>query len=350
MRGRLASSLVLVLLAAGCAAPGDAPSVTVSPTMEAGTSPTEPGVGENATDELDTTPFPGTLYFAPDYTFTFEPPTSESTVPERVDPAAFYSLQAGQSATWSPWATGGDPNALEIMGDLTVDLRIRASAHATQTTPKAAGFPGAGGWIGSGEARNLFYLHQGAPERLEPDVTYSFSTTITLPRGGLLLRPGEAFSPHPWLAYQTGDGTPVQYVVGGDDPASIVGTLRRVPWPATTAVEILSETGEMGPHPGFTTAGNPDAVEFPLSLPEGTHHVVIETTGAAKAGTADIDVDVMKGGDVILGGHGPGTDERVVLGPGNIEAYGRELSIYVSSSSVAGNTWSVKATAYVVSG
>lgn len=280
------SAVVIALLAAGCVKdPSDAAGSDASGTPPTTTSPTPENSDAPVGNDTVREPSLITAYLGPGYTLSDVLP-AEGTEPETLDPGAFFTLQLNNDpAAWAPWKTGTSGRAREVIGEVEVQIRFRASQAAQQSTPKAAGFPGAGGWIGSRSGWNTFYLMNDAPERLEAGVTHKASAKIQMPNGGLFLLPDEPFSPHIWTAYKLADNTPIQYVLGGDDPAFVRAMLRPVVLPPVRAVEVLSESGTMGPHPGVTTEGNADAVDLQLTLPEGTVYVVLEGSGARDTGS-----------------------------------------------------------------
>ncbi|HUR69342.1 MAG TPA: hypothetical protein VM370_08845 [Candidatus Thermoplasmatota archaeon] len=350
MRIRL---LLVLALVAGCVTP-DAHSPTpetnvTSPTGDAsmpnGTM-SMPPMGERMA--VATEPF----LLMSDHTMTVVPrdaqPIPEATVAETARATAFYeSFASGLELT--PWTGPPSRSAWETTADLDITVKFKTNAPAVGTNPSPAGFPAVGGWFGTTERAAFFVLATDAPQTLEANKVYTVHLVATPPKGGFFLREGEHLALTTFLSYQVADGSAPMYVVGGDEPAGFALVHEHFNLTAPTATVLYDKSGEVGPNPGFTGDMQQTPVDVPFKVPPDALFVVLEITGAPKAGTrVDLDVGARTaGGDVIASGSSPEATEMVVLGPGNLAAYGRDLVARVTSSSnPSGATFALKITSY----
>lgn len=277
-----------------------------------------------------------------------DPELALANVPETLTPTAFWESFA-QPLTLTPWASDEFRVPFETTGELDVTIRFMSDVPAVAAQPKAAGFPGAGGWIGTTERFAFFTLAADAPDSLEAGKVYTVHLKGTPPAGGFFVRAGERLAVYTFLSYQTADGTPVEYVIGGPEPAGIALAHAHFNVTAPRAIVILDEVGEIGPNPGPAGDLHREPVDLPLKVPADAVYVVLEVDGTPKAGTR-IDIDGSfrtPSGEPIAGGSGPNAREVAVLGPGNLQASGRDLVARVTCASCpAGGTYTLKVTAY----
>lgn len=347
-----AQVLVVLLLLAGCVTPPRQDAVetnesapTATPTGDASAPPPAaqgermPATMERFVMQANTTL--GVL--RPD-----EPEMPLATVPQALSATAFWESFVNP-LTLTPWPSFPLRSAFETTGDIAIVLSFTSTAPGVSPNPRAAGFPPVGGWLGTTERHEFFLLANDAPDSIEANKVYTVRLTAKPPRGGWFVTEGEQLALHPFLAYQTADGSPVSFVVGGPEPAGFVLPHEHFELVAPTAIVLVDETGELGPNPGPSGEMQQEPVDVPFNVPPEALYVVLEVSGAPKAGQrVDIDVSARTpGGEVILGGSSPYAVEKTVLGPGNLREFGRDLVAHVTSSaSPAGATYALKVTAY----
>lgn len=345
--------LVLLLLAGCVATPPpeevDANATTpTAPTSGSGNETTEatPPIGER----MDTTMERFVLLenHTLDVLQPDAPEMPAANVAEPLSAIAFWESFA-TPLTLTPWTAPPFRVPFETTGDIEITIRFSSNAPAIATNPKAAGFPGVGGWLGTVDRFAFFLLAQDAPDSLEAGKVYTVTMKATPPKGGFFARQGDQLALYSFLSYQTADGTPVSYVVGGPDPAGVKLPHAHFNLSAPRATVLLDESGELGPNPGISGDMHNAPVDIALSVPPDALYVVLEVDGAPKAGDR-IDIDGgfrTSGGDVITGGSGPNAKEIAVLGPGNLQAYGRDLLAHVTCGACPnGGTYTLKVTAY----
>lgn len=275
-------------------------------------------------------------------------PMPQANVPEPARPTAFYEGFA-TPLTLTPWPSFPFGRAFETTGDIEIMLSFTSASTAVATNPKPAGFPAVGAWFGTPDRFAFFLLATDAPDSLEAGKVYTVKLHAAAPPGGFFVRPGEQLALHPFLSYQTADGQPVSYVVGGADPAGFVLPHQHFNLSADRAAVLVEKTGELGPNPGPTSDMQQQPVDLAFTVPPEVVYVVMEVEGAPKAGTrVDIDLSARTpGGESVASGSSPFARELVVLGPGNLAASGRDLVARVASSSSAGGaTWTLRITTY----
>lgn len=269
-------------------------------------------------------------------------------VPESLSAVAFWESFA-QPLVLAPWSSFAFRVPFEATAEIDVSLNIVADAPAVSTNPKAAGFPAVGGWVGTPERFAFFVLAQDAPDTLEAGKVYTVHLKATPPKGGFFVRAEEQLALYTFLSYQTAEGKTASYVVGGPDPAGFRLAHNHFNVSAPRAIVVVDETGEIGPNPGPTGDTHNAPVNIPVIIPPEAVYAVLEVEGTPKVGSR-IDVDGSlrtAGGEVITGGSGPNAREVAVVGPGNLQAFGRDLVAHVTCSACpAGGTWSLKVTAY----
>lgn len=277
-----------------------------------------------------------------------DPPVAEAEVEETNRPTAFYESFA-TGLELGEWPSFPFPSAWESTGDIEITLKFKSDQAAASSNPKAAGFPGVGAFFGGVGRQAYLLLAADAPDSLEAGRVYTVTLTASPPEGGFFVRPGERLAMYPFLAYAAADGSPAKYVVGGEEPAGFVLPHKHFNISAPRAVVLLDETGELGPNAGPSGDMNQAPVNLPFSVPADAVYVVLEITGAPKAGTRiDIDASIRTpSGEVIQGGFSPYDTETAVIGPGNLAAYGRDLVAHATCAGCpAGGTFALKVTAY----
>lgn len=352
---RLAPALALLLLAGCFTPPSDVPPTATTPATQDGagdagtgnaTTEAPPPVGERAEASVEV------FALAEGRTLRVvragDPELPMAHVPETVAPTALYQSFA-QGISLTPWTSEPFRSSWESTGDLEISLSFMSDAPATATQPKASGFPAVGAWLGTTERYAFFLLATDAPDTLEAGKVYSVKLVAKPPQGGSFVREGEQLALYSFLTYQTADGGPVNYVIGGPTPSSVRVPHAHFNVTAPRATVILEKSGELPPNPGPTGDMMQDPPMLEFSVPADAVFLFAEVSGAPKVGTrADIDLAILSpGGDVISGGSSPRSTEVVAIGPGNLEAYGRSLVARITGSVIpAGGTFSVKVTAY----
>lgn len=348
--------LAVAILLAGCFTPAsDAPPTTTNATAPTGEGPAgsptanasapSTGMGERAPTAMER------FYLKEDHTLgviredTGEIPSA--TVRETAASTAFYQSFA-QGLSLTPWTSEPFRSAWESTGDIEITIRFTSSVPAASTMPSSAGFPPVGAWLGTPERYAFFLLAQDAPQTLEPNKEYSVTLVAKPPQGGFFVREGEQLALYTFLAYATADGNTASYIVGGPEPAGILLPHSHFNLTAPRATTILEEAGELPPNPGPSGDMMESPPEHSFSVPPDALFVVGTVTGAPKVGTrADIDLHFVAGGESIASGSSSHPEEIVMLGPGNLQAYGRELVARITGSGIpAGGTYSVKIVAY----
>jgi hypothetical protein len=340
-------TVLLVLLLAGCASP-DAPTqqdrITPStPTVEAATP--EDGASEERmpiTMERFVLAAGGRLVVLDPTELPVE------KVPEPLRATAFYESFASPLKLMV-WTSEPFQSAWESTDEIEISLSFAARAPAVSPNPRTAGFPPVGAWLGTPERYAFFLLAQDAPDTLEAETVYTVTMRAPMPRGGFFVREGEQLALHTFLSYQAADGSAVDYVVGGPDPAGLALPHQHFALQAPIATVLLDERGEIAPNPGPTGDMQQTPVSIPFTVPTDALFVVIEIDGTPKAGTRlDMDVSARTpSGEVVVGASGPHQREVVVMGPGNLAQAGRELLAHVvNAANPSGATYALKVTAY----
>lgn len=343
--------LVVVLLA-GCVtpeAPDDAPGTNSTdpdaPSGEANeTAP--PAMGERSTGRMET------FVLLANRTIGVvregAPGPDEGLVPEAASGTAFYqSLVAPPPVT--PFASFPFNVPFETTGEFDITISFMATAAAASTLPSASGFPSAGAWFGTPERWTFFIGSSDAPPTLEANKVYTTTMRVPMPKGGFFVRAGEQLAIMPYLNYQASDNSPISWVVGGAQPSGFALPHSHFNLSAPVATPIVDKSGETGPNPSFTGAQNPQPYTFAFKVPPEALYIVMEVSGAPKAGTRiDIDGSLLSpAGEVLAAGSSPYERETVVLGPSALAQVGRDLVARVTSSgSASGGTFTLKVTAY----
>lgn len=349
MRAWLLGAIVLVV---GCVTPADdAPAVNqtpvdATPTPDQGASVAAPPMGERmpATTERFVMQANQTLgVLRPG-----DPELAIAKVPQTLSATAFWESFATPLSlpAWPSYPIGV---AFETTGDVEIALSFSVDAPATSTNPRAAGFPPVGLWFGTLERQAFFLLVSDAPDTLEAGKVYTVRATARPPTGGFFVREGEQLALHPFLSYQTADGRAPSFVVGGPEPAGFLLPHEHFNLSAPRAIVLVDETGELAPNPGFTGDTHQDPIDVPFTVPPEALYVVLEVSGAPKAGSRiDVDGSIRTpGGETIAGGSSPNAQEVAAIGPSNLKAFGRDLVAHVTASAApAGGTFALKVTAY----
>lgn len=347
--------LAFVLLAAGCASPGpetvDSPAGNATPPSAPTPPAGEPAAPEPALGERMPTTMERFVMQANQTLGVLRPGDPEmplATVPQTLAATAFWESFVKPLAL-PAWPSFPLRSAFETTGPVEIALSFSATAPAVATNPRTAGFPPVGLWLGTSERIEFFLLANDAPDTLEAGKVYTVRLTATPPKGGWFVREGEMVALYPFLGYQTADSSPMSFVVGGPDPGGFVLPHQHFALRAPNATVLVDESGEIGPNPGPSGEMHSAPVDVAFTVPPDALYVVLEVTGAPKAGDR-IDVDVSArtpGGEIILGGSSPGATERTALGPGNLKAYGRDLVAHVTASATpSGGTYALKVTSY----
>lgn len=346
-------SLALALLVTGCVAstPDDGPEVVVTgPTAREDPSTNESApavpVGERMVASAER------LVFLENRTIGILRPgdtMDEIRVPEPVSGAAFFTSAASPIA-FQPFASLPFRVPYETTAEFDITMSFVSSAPAVATTPSTGGFPTVGGWFGTPERYAFFIGVADAPPSLDAGRVYTVKMRVPLPTGGFFVREGEQVALMPYINYQSADNRPIQWVLGGPEPAGFTLPHSHFNVSAPNAVVVLDESGETGPNPGFMGEQNPQPASFAFSVPLDTVYVVLEVSGAPKAG-ASIDIDGSirtPSGDVLAVGSSPFASEVALIGPSALAAAGRDLVAHVTSSaSASGGAFRVVVTAYV---
>lgn len=351
-----AAALVLALVLAGCASPPADDTGPAGANETADGAPAAPeanatmpvgGVSDRmpvALEHFVLTPEHGLRVIQEG-----EPELPVTKVAETLTATAFYQSFA-QGLTISPWVGPNSRSAWETTGEIDIALSFSSDAPATSTNPRAAGIPPVGAWFGTPERFAFFLLATDAPDTLEAGKVYTVHLKVAPPNGGFFLLEGEQLALHTFLSYQTADARAPSYVVGGPEPAGFFLPHEHFNLSAPRETVVLEESGELLPNPGPTADSQPEAPVIPVSIPADAVYVKLEVSGAPKAG-ARIDIDgsfVTASGDLIAGGSSSRDHEMVLIGPGNLAAYGRDLVAHITNSaSPGGATYALKATAYV---
>lgn len=345
--------LLAALVLVGCmgapaeedAPAGNATAPTVTTSVPTNATTAAGGMGERLPSRME--PF----VFLANHSIAFLSEglvVAEEKVSEPFSGVTFYT-SAAQPIVTAPFVSTPFGRAFETTAEFDIVMRYSASAAAVSTFPPGAGFPLAGGWFGTPERAAFFVGATDAPTSLEANKVYTATLRVALPKGGFFVREGETISLTPFLNYQSTDNTPVAWIVGGADPAGFEMPHSHFNLSAPRAIVVLEETGETGPNPSPTSESNPQPVDIPFSVPAEALYVVLEVTGAPKAG-ASIDIDgsiQTASGEVLAIGSSPFATEMAVIGPSALASAGRELVAHVvSGSSASGGTFSLKVTAY----
>lgn len=348
-----ALAIALLLLAAGCVTPpGDDASLTptasapATPTGPAANATVAPPIGERMAATTES------FVFLANRTIAIHRPDAEPLAEERVaEPASGTAFFSGQvlPLTLTPFVSFPFRAAYETTADLDITLSYVSSAPAVATTPSQSGFPAIGGWFGTPERWAIFVGATEAPASLEAGKVYTATMHVTIPPGGFFVREGEQISLTPYANYQSADGQPIQWVLGGPAPSGFLLPHSHFNLSAPRAVVLLDENGETGPNPSPTSEQNPQPADLAFTVPPDAVYIVLEVTGAAKAGPRiDYDGSIRTpGGDVLASGSGPFATEVVVLGPSALASAGRDLVAHIASGSAAsGGTFHAVVTAY----
>lgn len=271
----------------------------------------------------------------------------EARLPEPASGTAFHQSFVTPPPL-APFATAPFGVGFETSEEFDLTLSFVATAPAATTLPSASGFPAVGAWFGTTERWALFLGAPDVPPTLEANKVYTVTMRVPLPKGGFFVRAGEQLAIHPYLNYQAADNSPISWVVGGAQPSGFTMPHTHFNLSAPVATMILDENGETGPNPSVSGEQNPQPVDFPVKVPADAVYVVLEASGAAKAGSRlDLDASFRSAsGEVLAGGSGPHEREVVVLGPSALAQAGRDLIAHVTSSGASGATFHVTVTAY----
>lgn len=374
---RPAACVLALALAAGCTAPAaeeDAPNSEVTPTAATpprtvappprAASPTAAPASAPAPAEdvapLDATPTgppePRTLRFALAADRSIVPLAEGVTVPteERVpEPVsgADFAIGLPQGLAFEPFVSAPMSEAFEIVDEFTLQMRFVASAPAVAALPAEANAPTIGVWFGTPD-RAIAFLTADVPTVLEPDEVVTVDLVVPASAGGILVRAGETFVIRSYLSYQTADGSKIDWLVGGDEPAGFTLTVIPVELGSPIASVLLDETTGVLPSPAFTS-NDPQPQTFEIEVPAGTVWLIAELVGTPRAGsTMDMDLTLVDGeGQLVAGSYGPYAHEIVVLGPGGLAAAGSTLTARTASgTSPTGGELHLVVTAYVAAG
>lgn len=349
-----AAWLAAILLLAGCVTPSstdDAPATNATIPDGTGTggalneTPPASGMGERMERRSET------FVLLADRTIGVvregEKGPEEARVPEATSGTAFHQSFVTPPPL-APFSTGPIPVGFETSAEFDLTLSFVATAPATTTLPSTSGFPTVGAWFGTPQRWAFFVGAPDAPQTLEANKVYTVSMRVPLPKGGFFVRAGEELAIHPYLNYQAADGSPVSWVVGGAQPSGFTMPHTHFNLSAPVATVILDEAGETGPNPGVSAQQDPRPVDLPVKVPADAAYVVLELTGAPKAGSR-IDIDAsfrLASGEVLASGSGPYEREVVVLGPSALAQVGRDLVAHVASAGASGGTFRVTVTAF----
>lgn len=273
----------------------------------------------------------------------------EVRAPEPVSGAALFT-SAASPITFQPFVSFPFRVPYETTAEFDITLSFASSGPAVATTPSTSGLPAVGGWFGTPERFAFFIGAADAPPSLEAGKVYTVKLRVPLPTGGFFVREGEQVALMPYLNYQSADNQPIQWVLGGPEPAGFTLPHSHFNVSAPNAVVVLDKNGETGPNPGFSGEQNQQPASFAFAVPPEAVYVVLEVSGAPKAGnTIDIDGSIRTpAGDVLAVGSSPFASEVAVIGPSALAAAGRDLVAHVTSSgSASGGTFRVVVTAYV---
>lgn len=343
---RLLAVVVLVVVAAGCASPEAPPA---GPSVEGAPTPTTPDGSPNAT-----APPVGarsssveTFVLQADHSIAVLTPgavASEGRVAE-TNPGLGFFTSVAQDPSFVPWVSAPFRVPFEAMEPFDVRVAFASDVPAASGHPAALELPPVLGWLGTPDRWTFFLLASDAPQSLEPGVVYTTTMTVPVPPTGFFVREGETIALHLFLGYQAADGQPIDYVVGGAEPAGFALPHEHFNVSAPRATVVVEAAGEMEAHAGTSTADHPKPGLVPFTVPDDAVYVVLElqATGSAP-GRLDADLQAMRGSEDLAGGWGPFAKEVVVLGPSALEG-GRDLVARVTSAGPPAS-FTVKVTAY----